>query len=33
MLAGTNRSRLIAANFQMMTFGFEIGSLPTNENE
>jgi len=22
-----------AANFQMMTFGFEIGSLPTNESE
>jgi hypothetical protein len=22
-----------AAHFQMMTFGFEIGSLPTNESE
>jgi hypothetical protein len=33
MVAGQTVSCWIAANFQMMTFGFEIGSFPTNENE
>jgi hypothetical protein len=32
MVAGTNRPRLTAANFQMMTFGFESARLSVNEN-
>jgi hypothetical protein len=33
LLAGQNASRCIAANFQGMTFGFEMGNLSANESE
>jgi hypothetical protein len=33
MVAGQTTARWIAANFQRMTFGFEMGNLSTNESK